>query len=167
MLNGYSEIDLLSPSFNKQPSERKGPFRWIKTRQRGKTSLCFLVKTNSQGVLCPRLNAEPLGVKGVEKRVHSWLTAETPALLGVKAPGRDGCSESYLLQRLGVLRWRNMLKKTWVSPAVQAERKHMQHLSAQTARKCCYMGTHHGSIAKGLENKSISYAKITSLEMPL
>lgn len=64
----------------------KGPLTGMRKRQRGeKSSLCFLVKANSESCLCLQLRAEALGVKGVEKCPHSLLTAVEPELMGVRA----------------------------------------------------------------------------------
>lgn len=50
-----------------------------------KTSLSLMVKTNFEWLLCLWLRTEAMEMKGVEKGLHSWLTAVKPKMMGVRA----------------------------------------------------------------------------------
>lgn len=117
----------------------------MRKRQReGKTSLCFLMKTNSESFLCPQLGAEVLGVKGVEKCPHSWLTAVEPELMGVRALRSAVMVQSLICSRGEVLWGRSQRCYVRVDSGLlncsSRKKPSVPTLTGHVAKRCSLMG---------------------------
>lgn len=137
------KIDLLSLSFHKH--QLQGPIdRNEKETVKGKTSLCFPLKTNSESFLCLQLGAEALGVKGVEKCPHSLLTAVEPELMGVRTLRSAVMVQSLICSRGEVLwgcnHWCYVRADSGLLDCSSRKKPSATTLAGHVAKRCSLMG---------------------------
>ena len=100
----------------------------------------MMVKTISERFLLPRLAAEALGVKGVEKRLHSRLTAVELEMTGVGALRTEASAKKmHLPWRRDSLRPQPANVMCWLtqlSPTVQGQRSTASMMAVHVAEGC-------------------------------